>query len=423
MHSSNRKAPPDWILIVLLLIGLFLWQRTSFPLWNCDLFHIQLAGYFWKTGQPEKIYTTAEERDKWIEDNLPLARELGLEGNLIPHYYPPFVSAVLAPVSGIRASVWRNTLAVLNILLLAGFARLILKLCRIPLAFRSYGWALALVLVCYPMARATKLGQLSPVLAFVVWTGLLLLRRGRDYRAGGVLGAVSAVKIFPFSVVLVPFISRKWKAVIVMIAMIVIVYGASLWLCGTEIYGSWLKPIRQFGGLVCPYFGNQSLLGWYARMILGQHQSLERFVDVPSLGLIRIAITSVAGIFSGLALWKIRRLPLTEHLPVSAGIILSAVLLSLPTAWEHYWLFVLPPLGWMIHTEWRRGRLDFRAMWAAAAVFLFTMKLTHFYYGDTLFSRLMSGSQTVGLLMFWIWLIGQAWILAGSETTESPKTA
>jgi len=382
-----------------------------------------LAAYFWKTDQPEKIYTTAAERDDWIESNLSLARELGLEGNLILHYYPPFVSAVLAPLSGVRASIWRNTLAVLNILLLAGFAWLIVKLCRVPLDLRAYGWALALVLVCYPMARATKLGQLSPVLAFVVWTGLLLLRRKREYCAGCVLGAVSAVKIFPFSVVVVPFLSRKWKAVIVMIAMVVIVYGISWWLCGAEIYGNWLKAIRQFGGLVCPYFGNQSPLGWYTRVILGQHQSLERFIDVPSLGLIRIFITTVAGIFSGAALWKIRRLPLTEHLPVSAGIILSAVLLSLPTAWEHYWLFVLPPLGWMIHTEWRRGRLDLRAMWAAAAAFLFTMKLTHFYYADTLFSRLMSGSQTAGLLMLWIWLIGQAWILAKSGSTESLKAA
>jgi hypothetical protein len=50
--AVNRRAP-DWLLGLLLLTGVFLWQRTAFPAWMVDLFHLQYAAYEYRIGETE----------------------------------------------------------------------------------------------------------------------------------------------------------------------------------------------------------------------------------------------------------------------------------------------------------------------------------------------------------------------------------
>jgi hypothetical protein len=83
---------------------------------------------------------------------------------------------------------------------------------------------------------------------------------------------------------------------------------------------------------------------------------------------------------------------------------MAGMVLGMPNAWEHYWLFVLPVLGWAICETWQHQDRRFWEIWLAFAAFFFVMKLTRFY-GDSWMGRWMSGSQTVGLLMLWVWLM------------------
>ncbi|MBU1983700.1 hypothetical protein KJ815_04750, partial [bacterium] len=112
MHRVVRGFPPDWLLIALLAIGVFLWQRTVFSLWMVDLFPNQLGAYFWKNGQSEWMYTPLRKNAEWVHVRSPVAVELGAEGDPNTFMYPPFVAAVLSPLAEMPAVWWRNALFV-----------------------------------------------------------------------------------------------------------------------------------------------------------------------------------------------------------------------------------------------------------------------------------------------------------------------
>ena len=94
---------------------------------------------------------------------------------------------------------------------------------------------------------------------------------------------------------------------------------------------------------------------------------------------------------------------------------MTGILLGMPNSWEHYWLFVLPALGWALYETWRRGDSRSWEAWLGIAAFLMIMKLTRLY-GENSFGRFASGSQMAGLAMFWVWLV-RRW-LSGREVDE-----
>jgi hypothetical protein len=107
---------------------------------------------------------------------------------------------------------------------------------------------------------------------------------------------------------------------------------------------------------------------------------------------------------SGYWIWRNRRAAESESLPLFISLVMAGVLLSLTNAWEHYWLFCLPVIGFAIREIWNRGEVNFQAIFVFTMSFFFLMKLTRFYT-DTTAGRIFSGSQTAGMLMLWIWLL------------------
>ena len=75
---------------LLLIAGAALWQRTAFPLWSVDLFHIQLAAQEWRAGEPKWMYAPLDRYDEWVAHREPIARKLGETGYANAYFYPPF---------------------------------------------------------------------------------------------------------------------------------------------------------------------------------------------------------------------------------------------------------------------------------------------------------------------------------------------
>jgi alpha-1,2-mannosyltransferase len=283
-------------------------------------------------------------------------------------------------------------------------AGIIAALCQSRITWRGFLWALALMLVSYQMSRATKLGQLVPLLAALAWIGLLLVRSGRDVAGGLLIGVVSAVKIFPAVLIALLFLDRRYKAAWAAAGIMLAAYASSLLLLGMPVHEQWWQPMRDFAGKVSPFFGNQSLLGWFARVGLGYSILDEMPVGSPWLSAAQWMLTLV---FAALVIRALRPLSgslLREHLPLSVGLGTGALLLVIPVSWEHYGLFVLPAAGWAVYRVWMERDAKFWELWLAAAVFLFTMKLTRFY-GDGALGRLVSGSQALGLLLLCVWFM------------------
>lgn len=403
------KRLQDALLVLLLALGIYLWQRTVFPVWTGDVFPNQLGAYYWRHGEYEWIYTPIARFETWETHSLPIVRNLGMDCDLGPFMYPPFVAAILSPFAEFPATSWRGTVFVINFLLLFVFAYQIVVLCGARPSLRALLWALVLVLLCYPMARATKLSQVVPFIAAATWLGLLGMRQGKDWQAGILIGVMGAVKLFPLAVLVLPLLDRRFKVVVVSVVTTIAIYMLSLLMLGWQVHLYWWEVIKEFSTSVLPYFGNQSLLAWLSRAVFGHGGLEEGYIIHPAFFLLRIAIAAVFGCLTALALWKLRGRLISEQLALSCGMVLSAFLLSVPIAWEHYWLFVLPPLGWAIYETVRSRDARFWKVWLAIATFFFLTKLTRFSYTDTLFSRTMSGSQTFGMLLLWIWLLRRAW--------------
>ncbi|MCC6477474.1 DUF2029 domain-containing protein [bacterium] len=396
------RRPNDLILALVLFCGVYLWQRTTFPLWHIDLFHIQLAALSWHNDKPEMMYTDYAHFEEWIATYYRgEADRLGAWGDANAYFYPPFLAGALAPFADTHAFTWRNVVLAINILLLFVFAWQIVRLSGYQLNVRGFLWALALVLLTYPMARASKLGQLVPLQAALFWEGMLRIKHARVTSAA-LLGAVAAVKIFPAGWFVWPILRGKLKVVLWSAAIGVAIYAGAILTMGLDIHLRWLDAMREFGRLTFCYFTNQSPVGWFSRAVQG-HQLMTLYAE-PTLAITLVRIVTTA-IFLGGAiwlLWRVRNFP--APFAIEQGLMISGLLLALPVAWEHYFLFALPPLAIAIWDEWKRGRLDFKSALLAVAAFFFTMKLTRFY-GDSDFGRLMSGSQCFGLILFWAYLV------------------
>jgi hypothetical protein len=404
MEITGRKPPSDIWLLLFLIAGLFLWHRTSFPLWMCDVFPNQWGAYCLHSGRTTDLYTPLNDCKAWAARVDGQARQLGLDCDLAPYMYPPFVAATLTPWARLPAIVWRNVQFALNLLLLFVMAGIIAVLGASRISWRGFLWALTLILVSYQVSRATKLGQLVPLLASLAWIGLMLVRSGRDLSGGLLIGLVSAVKIFPAALIALLFLDRRYKAAWTATGVLLAAYASSLLLLGMPVHEQWWQPLRDFAGKVAPFFGNQSLLGWFVRVGLGYSLLDEMSVSSPWLSVAQWTLTLVFAALVIRFLWPRRGSLLREQLPLSVGLGMGALLLVIPVSWEHYGLFVLPAVGWAVYRVWMERDAKFWELWLAAAVFFFTMKLTRFY-GDSALGRIVSGSQALGLLLLCVWFV------------------
>ena len=416
-----RKTPPDWLLGLLLILGVYLWQRTAFPLWMVDLFPNQLGAYFWKTGELEWMYTPVAKNAEWVIHRAPVAERLDAEGDPNTFQYPPFVAAALSPLTDFSAIYWRNVLFGINIFLIFVIAYQVLALSGAEISWRAYLWSLALVLLMYPLARAIKLSQIVPLLSVMLWGGMIWMRKQKACAAGTMLGLVSAIKLFPFGLVLLPVLHKRFKLALIWIGTVIGIYVLSVLTLGMRVHQYWWEVMNEFRGLVQPFFGNQAPLGWITRVFYQRGWIEVIPFTTPLLDFLRIASALIFGGITVYVLWKVRNRLSEENLVISSGLLFAGIHLAMPVMWEHYWIFLLPSLGWAIRETWLKGDRRFWEIWFAVAVFFFTMKLTRLY-GDSDFGRIMTGSQTLGMLLLWIWFIRRTLKIERKEPTLSAVT-
>jgi Glycosyltransferase family 87 len=165
-----------------------------------------------------------------------------------PTPHPPIVGLLSLPLGGFdyrsAALLW---LAV-ELLCLLGAIGLFLRWWGAPVSAATVLFLFGFALGWGPVIEELWLGQLSSCLLLLLLGSWLLIREGGDIRGGVLLGAVVALKLMAWPIVLFLALRRKWNAVLAAGATTALANLAAMVGVGTERRSRLLFPDRPVRG-------------------------------------------------------------------------------------------------------------------------------------------------------------------------------
>lgn len=324
----------------------------------CVVVGVLAAGWDGPAVQDLRVYRDAAQH---VLDGLPLypPGSRYVAGQPLPFTYPPFaalvlVPAALVPLGSALAVWWLLSFLCLWWLAYRSFASLLAPLGMLGRWAGSLVLAVAALLVLDPVVQVFAFGQVG------LFLGALCLRDldlgvGRSRAAGTLIGLSAAIKLAPGAFVLTYVASRRWRAVITVVAT-----TSVCWLAAALILPS---DTRAWLGLVLdtdrvgPVFGpmNTSWHGLTLRLLGAGWAATGAWL------LLAVATLLVAAVRSGRAL--------TDGDALGAATVMGlGIVLAAPVSWSHHIVWVVPLVGLLVGT----GRSWSRWLIAVAVVAVFS---------------------------------------------------
>lgn len=252
------------------------------------------------------------------------------------YYPPPFVLAVL-PLALLPAVAATWVWLVLSVAMLVGGIALL------PVRPTTRWIVLLLAGVSWPVAYALKLGQVGPLLFLLFAIGWRSLSRPLPFGIAGAAGAI--VKIQPGIVLAWALLTRRWRAVAIGAACLVVAASVATVVLGG--FGVWTDYLALLRNLSDPITTPHNFTPGAAAYQAGLGTSTALAIQLASSILVVAAL-----------LVAIVRAPADASFLVA---VVASQLLS-PVLWDHYAMLLLLPTAWLLD----RGR------WWAAAIPLVT---------------------------------------------------
>jgi len=277
---------------------------------------------------------------------------------------PPPSAFLFLPLTYVNLAqawwIW-NAISIASVWGLALFASRLYR----SLAGRSTRWEglLVLLIVLSPMtARAIRIGNVSPQIAFLLSLALLtLVRRNADERGArddffsGVLPAAGAVLVGALlkyaTLVFMPLLigMRQWRLLVWTIALGALVLAFTITRAGLEPFVEFYYVIMPTLSRPSAFPGNQSLPGLMAR-VLGRPLP-PNISDL--LSFLRL------GTLTAVLYFILRTRPFQWRDPslilAGAALLIGWLLVFSPIAWEHWPIFLCPVWGWVLWEARRPG--------------------------------------------------------------------
>ncbi|MBA2719592.1 MAG: DUF2029 domain-containing protein [Chloroflexi bacterium] len=255
-------------------------------------------------------------------------------------YYPPPFVLLLLPLgllpSAIASNLWLGTSAVM---LLAGIAILPVR--------PTVRWAILLLAgLSWPVAYALKLGQVGPLLLLLFAVGWRWRDRPIVFGLAGAIGTI--VKIQPGIVLAWAVLTRRWTAVVVAAALLVLASViATVVAGGPSIWADYLTLLRIVSDpITTPHNFTPGAVAYQMGAPVGIAAGIQVVSSVAAVAAVVVAAL---------------RMPADVSLLVA---IVASQLLS-PVLWDHYALLLLLPVAWLLE----------RGHWWAIAIPLSTSVL------------------------------------------------
>jgi alpha-1,2-mannosyltransferase len=259
--------------------------------------------------------------------------------------HPPTSVLLLLPVAWLD---YRPALVAWN---LAGLVMLGVSLwivCRqleISLPVRSILPALAILLLCRPLHQQLFHGQLNLVLLLLVTGAWAAERSGWPGWAGILVGAATAIKLFPAFLFLYFLLRRQWAALFSGALTLVLLTGLTAAVLGPDVYPTYFRDVLPRLEKFRTSWFNASLVGFWTKLF--NPATREEHVEP----LWRSAAAARAGT---LASWlaviavvscSVRAARTRTQLDHAFGVTLTGMLLLAPITWDYALLLLLVPVS------------------------------------------------------------------------------
>src|SRR5579884_2401760 len=208
----------------------------------------------------EPVYTRLEG---------PIERHLGLRvppGSLTIGYnaHPPTSVLLAVPFAGLDyydASVAWNLLSLAALVVSLG---LVLWQLHLPFSAWSVLPLVTLLLICAPLRYQVALVQLNLFLLLLVTGAWVADRTGRPTWAGVLIGAATAIKVFPGLLFLYLAARRQWRGLVAGMVTLAALTGLSVAVMGVDAYRTYVREVLPNLQAFRGSWHNHSLVGPWA---------------------------------------------------------------------------------------------------------------------------------------------------------------
>jgi hypothetical protein len=295
-----------------------------------------------------------EGRPIYEDQEISLARYLDFHRDpanptdrfFIHHNAHPPTSVLLAlPVAWLD---YPDAMLAWNLLSLAALAASLWLMNR-RLGLASSPWALlplgAFLLVCGPFQQQMYQGQLNLVLLLLLTATWAADRAGRPLLAGALLGAATAVKLFPGFLLLYFLLRRDWRAVAATVFSFALLTGLTAAVLGPAAYRDYVADVLPKVAAYQSDWLNASFAGFWSRLFdPTSHQNIViPLWTSPTLAAAATLLCRVA--LLAVLVWGLWRIETPADRDLGFGLLLVAMLLVSPVAWDHYFLLLFLPVA------------------------------------------------------------------------------
>lgn len=277
--------------------------------------------------------------------------------------HPPFAILLFVPLTHLSFALTSLLWTLGSALLLCITTLVLVHELALPITGIWRAIVPLLLLNWYPVWLHFHLGQLTILLFALIIAAWCCLHRNRDGLAGALLGLAALIKIFPIFLLGYALFRLRWRVLGAACAtMLVLVLAQTVgqprayWLdyvteAAPNNATEWVRSPR-----------NASLNNLSTRLFTGSSE-VAPLVERPGAELpTRVMLYAVALGCMALVLWRRRHTP---DLTGEYSLFIAAMVLLSPISWEHAFIFLLLPFGYLWQRvrrqpgHWRRAPLLF----------------------------------------------------------------
>lgn len=352
------------IVTALIIFGVVSLTRTVFLLWNGELQDLAI------------IYSSVHLLLSGI--NPYSSSVLPIQVN-----YPPQLLIILSPLTLLSLSVVGKLWIIGSVLALLISFYLLYKVKPVP-KMLCIGMATASVL-SFPFKYTLGMGQVN-IFVLMCIAGMIYAGYGKKRGYELFYTAGLFLKIFPSLLILIPLVRKKYKQVILSIAVVTVISVLSIIIASWETHSYYLSHVLfplVFSHGTGDYYYNQSLLSFFMR------------ADIPLNLYFLLRFIALGGVAYLLIIKK-------SSVFADASLLITTILLFSGLTWQHYLILLVIPLYYVISAI--RSKRAYVFVLCAYLLVSFNIHDPSLF-NSTAFSTIILSHGTIGIGIVWFMLL------------------